>query len=133
MAEFDIHSVLDTRSALNPTNTTATAAVNGEIIDTRGFEAVEFAVQAGTLGATLAVTVQDGDASDLSDAANVDSALVLNALPSFAATDDNAVKRFGYIGKKRYVRVTVTPGGTASCDFSAVAVLGKPHSAPVAD
>ncbi len=40
-------------------------------------------------------------------------------------SDDNAAKKIGYIGPKRYVRPTITPSGnTGNADISIVAILG---------
>ncbi len=45
------------------------------------------------------------------------------ALASFQFDGDNTVKTLGYIGNKRYTRLTITPAANASAaSFSAVCV-----------
>src|SRR3990167_6738232 len=53
---------------------------------------------------------------------------------SFTEADDNETRKLGYIGVKRYIRLTVTPSGNAAAaDMSAVAVLGDPRVGPKSD
>ena len=106
----------------------------GEIIDSQGFESLTLLIQSGVLtdGAYVA-KVEDGDDSGLSDAADVDSDLLIGSLPSFANTEDQTVKSVGYVGKKRYVRLSITSSGTTTSGFfSAVALKGHAASRPTA-
>ena len=51
---------------------------------------------------------------------------------AFAFDSDNQVRKLGYIGFKRYTRLTITPAANASAAlFSALCILGDPNSAPV--
>ena len=51
----------------------------------------------------------------------------------FAFGDDDEVRKIGYKGTKRYVRLTITPSGnTGDVYVSAVAVQMHAHVAPVA-
>lgn len=68
------------------------------IIDTQDFEALTFVLRVGN---GTAVSFQDGDESDLSDAADVAATFIIGDT-SFTA-DGNAI--IGYVGKKRYVRM----------------------------
>lgn len=116
-------------AAISSNTTTA-----GNIIDTRGFEAIEFYIASGTLtDGAYAVLVEDGDESNLSDAAAVadDELLGTEANASFADTDDDTVKRIGYIGGKRYVRLSlVSTGVTTGGSFTAIAVQGTASNNP---
>ena len=48
---------------------------------------------------------------------------------SFA--DDNKTRKIGYVGGKRYVRLTVTPANnTGNIFLAAIALLGHPRNAP---
>ena len=128
----DLHHNISAVSALNP-QTVTTSAVNGAIIDTQGYSAVEFIFTSATItDGTHTVSVSEGDAANLSDAAAVTD--LLGAAPVFAASDDNVTKRVGVIGTgKRYLRATLTPAGaTSGGTFAAIAVLALPASAPVA-
>ncbi len=127
-----VHNI-GTDTALAPQVIT-TSAVNGAIIDLLGFNSVAFAVTAGTItdGTSYTASLTEGDAADLSGGNAVAVADVLGTLPVFAATDDNLTRRCGYVGTKRYVRLTLTPAGaTSGGTFSAVAIKGHPASAPV--
>lgn len=54
------------------------------------------------------------------------------AAAGFQFDDDNEVRKLGYIGNKRYTRLTITPALNASATLlAAVAVLGHPSVAPV--
>ena len=118
----------------------STARVSA-IIDTLGYDSCELILINGTntdATATFAVLVEDGDDSDLVDdgAAVADADLVgTELLAAFAFGDDVECRKIGYIGPKRYVRVTVTPTSNDSGDWfmAGVAILGHPHIAPTAN
>lgn len=111
------------------------------IIDTANYNACEFVLINGTntdATATFAVTLDEGDNSALSDAAAVSAANLLAgtlALAGFTFADDVECRKFGYLGTKRYVRVTVTPTSNDSGNWfmAGLAILGLPASAPTAN
>jgi len=116
---------------------TDNTAIVSAIIDTLGFQACELVLVTGTntdTNATFAVLVEDGDASNLSDATAVadDYLIGTEALAAFTFADDVECRKIGYKGSKRYVRMTVTPSGNdaGSIFLSGVALLGKPSSTP---
>ena len=48
--------------------------------------------------------------------------------------DDDETRKIGYLGDKRYIRLTITPSANASAAlFSAVAILGWPSVAATAN
>ena len=124
-------SVLEALAAQTISTDTTTV---GAIIDRKGFEAVTIAMAAATLtDGTYTPLLEEGDDSGLSDAAAVADADLIGteAGEAFAATDDNTVKTLGYIGTKRYVRLSIVSASTSSGGaLSAVAILGCPHDAP---
>ena len=131
---------LQTRRALSPvaavTNNTAFVS---EIIDMRGYSAMVFLIQLGSVAdvnMTATVLIEEGDDSGLSDNAAVADADLngTEALVSFDFADDNLARKIGYHGSKRYVRMTVTPSGNNSGDFflSASAILHRAAQAPIA-
>lgn len=77
-------------------------ASGSTIVDTAGAESILFLLPAA---ANTSIALTHGDDSGLSDTAAVGSDFVLGAVSGFGATD-NAVVR--YVGKKRYVMITVT-------------------------
>lgn len=115
---------------------TDNTAIVSEIIDVKGYDALTFIILTGSLAdadATFTTLVEHGDASSLSDAAAVpDSQLVgTEALASFTFAADDKVFKIGYVGNKRYVRLTVTPASnTGNVFVAAVAILEEPHIFP---
>lgn len=126
----DLHNNMDERVALATQliNTDTTTA--GVIIDTAGYESLELIMQAGVVTAgDVTLIMQDGDDSGLSDAATVASDSRLGSLVTLDAT---GITRVGYVGKKRYVRISAVSDNSANLTVGVAAVLSNPHSAPVA-
>lgn len=135
----DIHNSLHPLRAISPVSVSDNTAQVSQIIDRQGYHALEFVIATGSIAdadATFTVLVEDGDAANLSDAAAVADAnlLGLETQAAFQFDDDNETRKIGYIGNKRYVRLTITPVNNASAALlSAVAILGAPHVAPTAN
>ena len=140
----DLHNELTFKVAIIPqTQTNSDTAIVGEIIDTAGYDAVEFAIATGTLtdaDATFATTLEHGDDSGLSDTAAVTNDDLIGTLAGagFTFAADKATRKLGYAprtqARKRYVRLTVTPTGNnaGAAPIAAVCVLGRPRTAPAA-
>lgn len=113
-------------------NTVLTSA----IIDTSGYESCVFLINLGLLAAaaaTFAVTVDHGDDPALADAAAVSATNLTGtlALASFDQAADNKVRKIGYVGSKRYVRLKITPNGNnAAANISAIALLSDGRFIP---
>lgn len=135
----DLHNHIHPLRAISPVSVADNTALVSQIIDLQGFNSLEFVIAGGSLAdadATFTVLVEHGDDSGLTDAAAVPDAQLLGTeiLSSFQFDDDNETRKIGYIGYKRYVRLTITPAGNASAALvSAVAVLGHPDIAPTAN
>lgn len=126
----DLASSIAVRRAISPAAAiTDNTAFVSQIVDLAGFESAMFVINAGSLAdadATFTTLVEHGDQANLSDAAAVpDSQLTgTEAAASLTFTDDNAVRKIGYVGSKRYIRMTVTPANNSGNAFiSAVALL----------
>lgn len=121
---------------ISPVSVSDNTAQVGQIIDRQGFESLTYVILTGSLAdadATFTVLLEDGDQANLSDAAAVDDKYLLGteALASFQFDDDNETRKLGYIGPKRYTRLTITPANNASAAvIGAVAVLGHPTVMP---
>lgn len=106
-----------------------------EILDTANFGSATFV---GILGAvadadvTFTVLVEEDDASNMGTASAVaDEHLVGVEAMSLRYDSDNKVFKIGYIGNKRYIRVTVTPANnTGNIFFAGVWIQGHPRVAP---
>lgn len=115
---------------------TDNTAVASAIIDTLGFGSLTFVITTGSLAdsdATFAVLIEDGDEADLSDAAAVpdDQLVGTESLAGFTYAHDNATRKIGYAGFKRYVRMTITGTGNSGAAYiAAVALLGHPMHMP---
>lgn len=134
MRVYSMHHDIKVEQVLDIAAITSNTATNTSIVDTAGFEALEFLFSSSTVtDGTYVVSLQHGDDASLSDATTVSSDETLGAF-TYVAADDNVAKRVGYIGKRRYVRAVLTSTGVATGGtFGAVSILGTPHHAPVAD
>ena len=115
----DNHFQFEPRRAISPVSVADNTPQVSQIIDLQAMASLEFVISAGSLAdadATFTVLVQHGDAANLSDAATVPAAELLGtaAEASFTFADDDAVRSIGYLGSKRYVRLTITPASNAS-------------------
>lgn len=134
----DLYSRVSVARAIAPVSDGDNTALVSAIIDTQGFNSLLFVIAAGSLAdadATFTTLVEDGDASNLSDASAVVDGFLrrTEADASFTFAEDNVVKKIGYVGNKRYVRLTITPANNASAAlFSSIAVLGDPELQPAA-
>lgn len=126
----DLHNNIKVESALDVSAISTDTTTAGNIIDMQGYGSVEFVIQSGTLtDGTYTVLIEEGDDSGLSDAAAVADADLLGteASASFIATEDDTVKKVGYIGNKRYVRLSLVSAST-STGGTLVAVAAKSNA-----
>lgn len=127
MGQRDAHNSVEQKSALDIQAISTDTTTVGNIIDLANVEAVEFFIAAGTITDGLyAILLEHGDDSGLSDAAAVPDSQLLGteALAAFGTADDDKVSRIGYIGDKRFVRLSLVSTATATGGtLGAVAVL----------
>jgi hypothetical protein len=132
----DLYSNLTFRRAISPVSVADTTAQVSQIIDRQGFDSLVFAIATGSIAdadATFTVLVEDDDAAGFGTAVAVADAELngTEAIAGFQFDDDNETRKIGYIGNKRYVRLTITPVGNASAAvLCAVAVLGNASLKP---
>ncbi len=138
----DLANVITPKRVLSPVSTDADTALVGEIIDKNGFESVTYVIATGSIGdanATFTVLLEESDSSNMASASAVADADLIGTevLASFQYDDDNETRKLGYIGSKRYTRLTITPSGNSGTPsgalLSAVAILGHPQIAPTAN
>jgi len=133
MAQRDLHNNIDERVAIDLAAITADGTTVGNIIDTAGFESIEFIAQLGAVtDGTYTPLLEVGDDPALADAAAVSGEELLGSLVGMTAS--NQTTRIGYAGSKRYARLSLVATGVTSgvASAGAIAVLGHPHHAPVA-
>lgn len=135
----DLHNNIHVKRAISPVSVADNTAQVGQIIDRQGFGSLEYVIATGSIAdvdATFTVLLEESDDSGMSGATAVADADLLGTevLAAFQFDDDNEVRKLGYVGDKRYTRLTITPVNNASAALiSAVAVLGHPALAPTAN
>jgi len=133
----DIHNNIKVVTAIVPQAVGTTGIAGGKLssaIDRKGYGSVEFVYQSGaSAAATDRITpiVYEGDTTDGSFASVADSDL-LGTEGQLTPTSVGAIKRVGYKGTKRYLKLRLYGTGTATAIVGANAVLSTPESAPVA-
>lgn len=133
----DLAHNLAVRAVIAPAVTSDNTAAVGAVIDKLGFESLMYVIATGTLAdadATFAVLLEESDASGSGFGAVADADLIgTEAEAGFTFANDGVVRKLGYVGNKRYTRLTLTPSGNSgSAPLAAVAVLGNAASRPVA-
>jgi hypothetical protein len=130
----DLYNKILQKVAFNTQAISTDTTTNGEIIDLQGFDSATFIIQSGSLtDGTYTPLVHEGNESDLSDAGAVADADLIGteAAAAFSATDDNKSKRIGYVGGKRYIRLSLVSASTSTGGtLSAVAVLSDADIRP---
>jgi hypothetical protein len=106
-----------------------TADRNGATVDMQGFHGLVAIVQLGTIaaGAETTIKLQQGAASNMSDAADI-----LGSSVAIADDDDSTIK---YIEirepRERYVRVVIDKDGSNACAESVTYIQYGPAAVPV--
>ena len=127
---------IDVKRVISPVSVADTTAQVGQIIDRQGYNSLLYLIATGSIAdadATFTVLLEESDDSGMSGAVAVDDKYLVGTevLAGFQFDDDNECRKLGYVGNKRYTRLTVTPVANASAALlSAVAVLGNPANAP---
>ena len=122
--QLDLHNnILASRGISPAAAVTDNTAFVSQIIDCANMNATEFVGLFGSVAdadVTFTVLVEDGNDSGLSDAATVDPTQLLGVVGMGLQFDsDNKAWKIGYIGGKRYVRVTITPANNSGNIFLA--------------
>ena len=133
MSSIDMHTTVFAYNALSNATISSDTTTVGAIIDTQGYESLEFLIKSGTrTDGTYTPLIEDGDDSGLSDAAAVTDTFLLGTEAAAAITASNALGRIGYCGKKRYVRLSIvsTSVTTGCTSFGGIALLGHARTQP---
>lgn len=125
----DLYSNIGVVLALAPA--VKTAAGDGVAIDAHGFGSVAFVVNTGAVAGSgdFGVKLQESDASGSGFTDVATAQLQSNAPATLAASSSY---KLGYLGHKRYVRLSLTMAGGTSIAAGAVAVMGDAHKRPAA-
>lgn len=131
MASRSVKQDITVEQSLAPAARTASA--DGSGVDLRGYESATALIDAGAwTDGTFTFELQESD-DDVTYSAVADADLVGTEPVIDAATEDLVVHELGYIGSKRFVRVSVTVGGTpvTGMVFGASILRSNPKYAPV--
>ena len=135
MATIDMKSDISVTGAAALTVTTA--AVNGQYVDMKGWEALTVAAHMGAIsnaGAGVSFKLQHSDAVGTATFEDCAAADVIGSIPAIDNTDQASLTRgtVGYRGKRRYVRLVATGSASANAIVTPVYIQGRAHSRPVA-
>lgn len=132
MCTFDMHNDVLAKVAKNTAAISTSTTTTGVIIDTNGYESLEFIVQSGAYtDGTYTPLIEESDAANLSGSNAVADEDLLGLEADAAVSAANTVKRIGYIGHKRYVRLSlVSTSVTSGATLGATAILGRPAVRP---
>lgn len=129
----DMASEIKVSNALDVTAVSGSGATNGAIIDTKGYKNTTFVIRTGTVtDGTYTPSFTEGDASNLAGGGAVAAADLIGTVADATATTSNSVKKIGYKGNKRYVRLTITASGvTTGGGIGAIVIQGGAQTGPV--
>lgn len=130
----DTTNKLTFKRALSPVSVADNTAQVSQVLDTRDHAAVMLAILTGSLAdvdATFTVLLEESNVSG-SGYTTVATADMNGtaALASFLFSDDDKVFKLGYVGAKRYIRATITPGANASAALLAAVWICQPLRGP---
>jgi hypothetical protein len=134
----DLYSSLSVQRAISPVSVADNTAAVSQIIDRQNYDKLMFAILTGSLAdadATFTVLVEHDDASGFGTAVAVPDDMLngTEAGASFTFAADDSTRKIGYVGDKRYVRLTITPAGNASAALiAAAAILSNGNQQPLA-
>jgi hypothetical protein len=133
MASRDLKNDIKIVNALNIASITTNTTTGGVEVDTQGYESVTIEVMTGArTDGTVTPLLQESDVSASYSGSVADEDLIgLEADAALSAL--NSRSRFGYIGKKRYIKLSlVSTSVTTGLTAGGSVILGNPKSAPVA-
>ena len=131
------------KRVISPVSVSDNTAQVGQIIDRQGYDGLAYLIAIGSVAdpdATFTVLLEESDDSGMSGSNAVDDAEMLSqtvgvapeTAASFQFDSDNQVRKLGYIGNKRYTRLTITPAANGSAAvFGAQALLSHAEIKPV--
>jgi hypothetical protein len=135
--EYDIHSNIKAAVALDQQTINSATTTDGNVIDTLGFESIEYIVFTGAVtaaGTSVTPLLEESDVVTFGGEETVVPAdNIIGSIIIDDDTDDDRVFRIGSIGKKRFQRLALVSVGATNGIFSAVAVQGNPVTKPVAE
>lgn len=133
MASRDLKNNIKVLNALNIASISSNTTTAGVEIDTQGYESVTFEIITGArTDGTVTPLIQESDTSG-SYSGSVDDNDLVGLEADAALSTAHSRSRIGYIGTKRYVKLSlVSTAVTSGLTAGGSVILGNPKSAPVA-
>lgn len=139
MAKKDLYSNLGLAHTIAPQFINSNTTITGSEVDLQGYEGALIALHAGTIAGSSSANiytpeVQESDSSGTGFTAVADADLIgTEATAVHTGGTDNTLKKIGYKGTKRYIRVvlTTTAFTTAGGYISGSVIKGAAHLAAV--
>ena len=133
MSSIDQKNNITAENALNIQAITTNTTIAGIEIDTQGFESLTFVIRTGArTDGTVTPFIQETDTSG-SYSGSVDDNDLIGTEASAALSTAHSRSSIGYVGKKRYVKLSlISTGVTSGLTAEALAILGNARSNPVA-
>ena len=126
MQVFDLHHNSESLIALDNQTIPNSATIFGNVIDTKGFTAVEFLIVSTTVSAgTFIVFLEHDDVISFDSPPTVVAAANVLGTVEYNSTEDFTPKRLGYIGKKQFVRIVFTADASGNGGFSSTVLLAN--------
>ena len=131
MASYDQKTSLKAVKAFNIASIATSTTTAGSSIDTKGFESLTLFVELGArTDGTFLPLVQDSD--DNSTFTDVIDQFLIGTEAEASLNTANTVKSIGYVGKKRYVKLSIVSSAvTSGATASATAILANASKRPV--
>jgi hypothetical protein len=132
MANIDLKNDIKQLIALDVQAIASDTTTVGNEIDLAGYESATVILFCGAVAAgDVTLLVQDSDTSGSGFVDVADDFLIGSEVDTNIAAA-NGIARIGYVGKKRYLKVSAVTANSANLTAGAVAVLGSPRHAVVA-
>ncbi len=134
----DLYNNIEVRRGLSPqVQNNSSSPFVSEIIDMQGFKSLVWCILLGSLtdaDMTAVVLMEHDDAGGFGTKTDVPDSQMdpTEAIAGFDFADDDTVRKIGYVGEKRYVRLTITPTSNDSGDLSigVMALMGGADRRP---
>ena len=133
----DLSNNIDLRSATDPyDHATGDAVITTNTVDLQGFDSVVLSFHWGSIAdadVSFTAIMYEGEKSDMSDEAAVSDVDLLGTEADFVPlfSDDNELRKIGYTGGMRYIRMKITPAdNTGDLLCEGTWILGHPEDAP---
>jgi len=133
----DMHKNIKVVHVIKPVAVGTTGIAGGQlsgVIDRRGYEAVEFAFNAGgsaSVADTITPVVYESAATGSGFTSVASADLICDETALTLTTSAGKAKGIGYRGNKRYLKLRLYGTGSATALVAATAILGAPQIAPI--